>query len=102
MKVSTRVHAFTCALVFSFALYGCETLGKCNSASCQADAKTTTAVEAALKSHPELGSSIRVQTKDGVVYLYGRLDDVAKATAGSVARQVPGVADVVNGIATYN
>jgi osmotically-inducible protein OsmY len=59
-------------------------------------------VKAALKTHPELGSSIRGQTKDGIVYLTGRLDDVSKATAESVARQEPGVVDGVNSIATYN
>jgi osmotically-inducible protein OsmY len=46
--------------------------------------------------------SIRVQTKDRVVYLNGQLDDVAQADAASMARQVPGVDSVVNSIATYN
>jgi osmotically-inducible protein OsmY len=102
MKGSDRVYMLTTAFIFTLALCGCETFGKCNSAGCQDDAKTTIAVKAALKTRPELGSLIRVQTKDGIVYLYGRLDDVSKATAGSVARQVPGVVDVVNSIATYN
>jgi hypothetical protein len=98
------LHALAFALVLSGALSGCATFGKCDSDNCRDDAKITSEVQTLLDRHPELGDppSIRVQTKDRVVYLNGQLDDIAQADAASLASQVPGVDSVVNSIATYN
>jgi osmotically-inducible protein OsmY len=95
-------HAFAFALILSGALAGCATVGDCDSDSCRNDAKITSEVRAAIDRHPELGDpdSIQIQTSNRVVYLHGELDDVARSDVGSLARQVPGVDNVVNSIAT--
>ncbi|HWY93947.1 MAG TPA: BON domain-containing protein [Steroidobacteraceae bacterium] len=75
--------------------------GKCESAGCSGDAKITTNVEALLDRHPELGppSSITVQTRAGVVYLYGEVSSgLERETAESLAEQIPGVARIVDSI----
>ena len=75
--------------------------GKCESAGCSGDAKITTNVETLLDRHPELGppSSITVQTRAGVVYLYGEVSSgLERETAESIAEEIPGVARVVDSI----
>jgi osmotically-inducible protein OsmY len=65
------------------------------------DAKITTSVQALLDQHPELGppKSITVQTRAGVVYLYGQVSaGLERETAESIAEQTPGVARVVDSI----
>jgi osmotically-inducible protein OsmY len=53
--------------------------------------------------HPELGTSIDVQTLDHVVYLYGLVDTPFQSEiAKSVAVDAPGVARVVSSIANGN
>jgi osmotically-inducible protein OsmY len=75
--------------------------GKCESAGCSGDAKITTNVKALLDRRPELGppSSITVQTRAGVVYLYGEVSSgLERETAESIAEEIPGVARVVDSI----
>lgn len=90
-----------CAVV----LEGCVSSSQCTSDACQADAKTTAAVQAKLKEHRELGApnAVYVQTREGVVYLTGQVaTDLQRQTAETAAGQVPGVVRVVNSVAlTY-
>jgi osmotically-inducible protein OsmY len=94
-----------CAPVLGFvlasALSGCAAFDKCQSAGCSDDAKITTAVQANLQKHPELGlpNVIEVQTINHVVYLHGTVSaGEQSAEAVSVAQQTPGVKQVVSNI----
>jgi osmotically-inducible protein OsmY len=84
---------------------GCTTLGagqKCGSAGCNADARTTTAIQSSLDRHPELGPSgqLQVATLNRVVYLYGSVaNDLQLAVANSVASNASGEAKIVSSIA---
>jgi osmotically-inducible protein OsmY len=65
------------------------------------DAKITADVQAQLNRMADLGppGSIRVQTVGSVVYLNGLVDGgLAKHSAESAVRQLPGVQQVVDGI----
>jgi hypothetical protein len=70
----------------------------CDSTGCSGDATITADVYAALSqlSTVNFANSVSVQTRDGVVYLYGRSLD--KELAESLALQAPGVKRVVNSI----
>ena len=89
----------------TLSLQGCLSAPQCTSEECKSDAKITADVKAQLKEYRELAApnSVYVQTRGGVVYLTGQVaTDPQRHTAESVARQVPGVAQVVNSIAlTY-
>jgi osmotically-inducible protein OsmY len=66
-----------------------------------ADAKITADVETQLNQMSDLGppGSIRVQTRDQVVYLNGLVNvGSQKRTAESVVREVPGVVQVTDDI----
>src|SRR6266404_1318845 len=74
---------------------------KCESSGCSGDAKITTNVQALLDRHPDLGAphSITVQTRAGVVYLYGEVSTgLERETAESLTEETPGVARVVDSI----
>jgi osmotically-inducible protein OsmY len=86
----------------TLALQGCLSSPQCTSQECRNDAKITADIQAKLKEHRELGgpNSVYVQTRGGVVYLTGQVaTDLQRQTAESVAREVPGVGEVVNSIA---
>jgi len=86
----------------TLALQGCLSSPQCTSEECKNDAKITADIQAKLKEHRELGgpNSVYVQTRGGVVYLTGQVaTDLQRQTAESVARQVPGVNQIVNSIA---
>jgi hypothetical protein len=102
MSSPRPLHALAFALILTGALAGCAAFGECHSDSCRNDAKITSEVRATIDRHPELGDLdlIQIQTSNGVVYLNGQLDDVARSDVGSLARQVPGVDSVVNSIGT--
>ncbi|HEY2531743.1 MAG TPA: BON domain-containing protein [Xanthobacteraceae bacterium] len=93
------------ALMLVSALSGCATFGntagKCQSSGCATDAKITSDVQTSLREHPEFGANeLRVQTLDSVVYLNGILSAGLQRTAAeAVARQTPGVTQVVSNIA---
>jgi osmotically-inducible protein OsmY len=81
-------------------LQGCAST-PCTTESCRNDAKITADIKAQLKEHRELAApnSVYVQTRNGVVYLTGQVaTDLQRATAESVATNVPGVVQVVNSI----
>lgn len=82
-------------------LTGCAAYGNCGFAGCLGDAGIASEVRAQLVRHAALEppNLISVQTLHGVVYLYGLVDTVfERELAGSVARETPGVARVVNSI----
>jgi osmotically-inducible protein OsmY len=89
-------------LLLAVALAGCaSSAAQCTSADCQADAKITAAVQQQLKEHRELGppNVVYVQTRGGTVYLTGQVTtDLQRDTAESIARQVPGVVQVINSV----
>jgi osmotically-inducible protein OsmY len=75
--------------------------GKCESGGCFGDAKITTNVQTLLDRHPDLGApgSITVQTRAGVVYLYGKVSTgLERESAESLAEETAGVARVVDSI----
>jgi len=66
-----------------------------------ADASITAAVRAALQAEPRLAAlPVRISTRDGIVMLEGRVDNVLLAQhAGVLAAEVRGVVDVDNRLA---
>jgi hypothetical protein len=86
----------------TLALQACVSSRECTSEECLNDAKITDAIKSKLKEHRELGGPnvVYVQTRGGVVYLTGQVaTDLQRQSAESIARQVPGVGEVVNSIA---
>jgi osmotically-inducible protein OsmY len=94
-----------CALAIALFLVGasgCAEFRECGPEGCPNDQKITANVQARLNQQPDLGppGSITVQTVNRVVYLNGLVDvGLEKRNAESVAKQVPGVSQVVNNIA---
>jgi osmotically-inducible protein OsmY len=80
----------------------CTEFRECGAEGCANDRKITAKVQARLDQQPDLGApgSITVQTLNRVVYLNGLVAyGLEKSNAESVAKQVPGVTQVVNNIA---
>ena len=103
MSVPRTVRLMTLGLVIAGVLSGCATFEKCGFKGCPGDAKITADVKALFEQHPELGTSIDVQTLDHVVYLYGLVDTPLESeTANSVALEAPSVARVVSSITDRN
>lgn len=104
--MSRRKHLYALAipLIVLGPLSGCATYARCGLSGCAGDAKITANVQALIDQHPELGPNvIDVQTLDHVVYLYGLVDtNLERQLAESAALNTPGVARVVNSIATNN
>jgi osmotically-inducible protein OsmY len=84
---------------------GCTTLSaaqKCGAADCNADARTTAAVQSSLDRHSEFGPSgqLQVATLNRVVYVYGSVaNDLQLAVANSVASRAGGDAKIVSSVA---
>jgi osmotically-inducible protein OsmY len=103
MSKPRTVHLMTLGLVIAGALSGCATFEKCGFEGCPGDAQITADVKALFDKHPELETSIDVQTLDHVVYLYGLVDThLESEIAKSVALKAPGVTRVVSSIADRN
>ena len=103
MSKSRTLPIVTLGLVIAAVLPGCATFEKCGFNGCPGDAQITANVKALFDRHPELGTSIDVQTLDHVVYLYGLVDTPLESEiANSVALEAPGVARVVSSIANGN
>jgi osmotically-inducible protein OsmY len=103
MRKSRIVLSMTLSLVIGGVLSGCATFEKCGFTGCPGDREITAEVRALFEQHPELGTSINVQTLDHVVYLYGLVDTpLDAAIANSVALQAPGATRVVSSIANGN
>jgi osmotically-inducible protein OsmY len=93
------------ALLLVGALSGCatfgETVGKCETTACSADAKLSSDVQTRIGKNPEFGANnVRAQAIDSVVYLNGTLAVGEQRTDAELAAlQTPGVRQVVNDIA---
>jgi osmotically-inducible protein OsmY len=85
-------------------LAGCtafQQLRQCGFSGCPSDAKITADVEKRLLEHTSTAppNEINVNTVNRVVYLSGDVDTrTVKVDAEVIARETPGVADVVNSI----
>jgi osmotically-inducible protein OsmY len=85
-------------------LCGCaayDTYEKCGFHGCPGDAKITAEVRSRFREHSSLEiDAISVQTLDHVVYLSGVVSSGLEINdAESIAREVPGVSEVVNAMA---
>ncbi len=76
-------HLMTLWLVIGGVLSGCATFEKCGFTGCPGDAEITAEVKALYAEHPELGTSITVQTLDHVVYLYGLVNTAKHGERGA-------------------
>jgi osmotically-inducible protein OsmY len=91
----------TLALTLTGALSGCADYPKCDRAKCSGDAKINAKIEAKLAQDPEIEpNAITVQTIDHKVYLYGEVASSLEIDkAKSLAKNVPGVTEVVSSVA---
>jgi|ERR1700689_1223061 osmotically-inducible protein OsmY len=96
--------AVTGGLLLLSSLSGCTTfqqLHQCGVSECPGDAKITADVEKRLLEHTSTAppNEIVVNTFNRVVYLSGTVDTrTVKVDAEVIARETPGVKDVVNSI----
>jgi osmotically-inducible protein OsmY len=89
------------AVAVSSVLPACATYDKCGFSGCPADHEITAAVQNIIRQYPSLEgvNTVRVQTLNHVVYLYGQVDtEVERETAQQAALSVKGVDRVVNSI----
>ena len=89
------------AVVIVELLFGCALEKEAATAGRQEDASIAANVKAAIDRHPDLGppNLIYVDVRDHVVYLSGLVNtELTVANAEALARQVPGVARVVDSI----
>lgn len=87
--------------ILTVALAGCTTFEKCGFQGCSADRNISAKVKDVLRQYPalEAPNSVRVQTLNHVVYLYGQVNnEVERSTAQQAALSVDGVDRVVNSI----
>jgi osmotically-inducible protein OsmY len=94
-------------VILTGVLSGCalySTYDKCGFHGCPGDAKLTADVLSQLSRRSDLEPNVvRVQTLDHVVYLNGVVSSALEIdAAGSIARAVPGVTDVVNSVVISN
>jgi osmotically-inducible protein OsmY len=90
----------TPAITLIAALSGCAGYPKCDRAACSNDAQIEATIQKRLAQEAEIEpNAITVQALDHKVYLYGEVASVLEADkAKSIARQVPGVSEVVSSI----
>ena len=99
MKSLKPHHALACVLVLVGTFSGCATE---SSGERMTDEKITANVQAMIDQHPDVGppDSVRVETRDHVVYLSGLVSTgLMKRTAEDLAQGSRGVTRVVNDIA---
>jgi len=92
---------FPLAIALAMASAAAVANGTCDDGKCSDDAKIRSTLQTSLDQHPELGppNSIKVQTRAGVVYLYGQVGEgLQRYTADSIAQRTPGVKRVVDTI----
>ena len=103
VKASSMIAVVGSTLLLG-SMAGCtlfQALHQCGISECPAYAKLTADVEARLQQHPSTQppNRIYVSTSGGVVYLGGAVDSpVAKGEAELIARDTPGVTNVVDSI----
>ena len=89
------------AIVMVAPLLGCALEKQAATGARQEDARIAANVQGAIAQHPDLGppNLIYVDVRDHVVYLSGLVNtELTVANAEALARQVPGVARVVDSI----
>jgi osmotically-inducible protein OsmY len=92
---------FPLALVLATASAAAVANGTCDDGKCSGDAQLKSTIQRSLDQHPALGPphSIKVQTRAGVVYLYGQVaEGLQRDTAESIAQRTPGAGRVVDSI----
>ena len=105
-SLARRSLATVLAATLVLALPGCtsyQAYRKCGWQGCPGDAKITSEVEALLAKHTDLQppNRVYVQTSDAVVFLTGKVNtELQREAAEAVAKNAPGVRQVVNSIAT--
>jgi osmotically-inducible protein OsmY len=100
MRIQKLVGALSVSLAVLGLNAGCAAERKCGLEGCPGDAQITTKVQSLLEQHPEIGTEVRVQTLDSVVYLSGYVAaGQIRTVAEDVARTAPGVSKVVDSIA---
>jgi BON domain len=95
------LYALGIAIALTGTLPACAVYRKCGFSGCAGDAKISADIRTLLKQYPSLEApnTVRVQTMNDVVYLYGQVNtDLERSTAESVARSIPGVTQVVDSI----
>jgi hypothetical protein len=94
-----KIHALVAALIVAAALPGCAAFPQ--SSNPTVDQRITADVEARFKQHAELEAPdlIDVQTINRVVYLNGTVSaGLQREYAESIAKQVPGVKEVIDSV----
>jgi osmotically-inducible protein OsmY len=103
MKVGSMRCAISLLLVgATVGLTACAAYDKCGLRGCAEDEQITTEVQSVIRRYPALQgvNTVRVQTLNHVVYLYGQVDtEVERSMAQQAALSIPGVMRVVNSIA---
>src|SRR5580698_10934135 len=91
----------TSAIALIAALSGCAGYSKCDSAACASDTQIKSQIERQFAQDPEIEpNAITVQTIDHKVYLYGEVASSLEIDkAKSLAKNVPGVTEVVSSVA---
>jgi osmotically-inducible protein OsmY len=100
MRNLRAIYALAAALALAGAVSGCAT--DRSAADKMTDEKITATLQARINEHSDVGppDSVRVQTRNHVVYLSGEVSQgLMRQTAEDLARQTPGVTRVVNDIA---
>ena len=103
MNIHHPLRTLTLAAVFAASAPAYALAGNCEFESCATDAGITSQVQVHLHMQPplEAPNSIRVQTRNGVVYLYGHVDtEMQRDEAVSIAESTPHVKRVVATIRT--
>jgi osmotically-inducible protein OsmY len=83
---------------------GCATFEKCGIAGCPGDKELTAEVQTLFEQHPalEAPNEVNIQTFDKIVYLTGIVNSPREQQLATlVAREAPGVAQVINSIGLY-
>jgi osmotically-inducible protein OsmY len=105
MLAAKYFKAVALAMVIVEALFGCALDRPAATGARQEDASIAANVKAVLDQHPDLGppNLIYVDVRDHVVYLSGLVNTgLTVANAEALARQVPGVARVVDSMGVEN
>jgi osmotically-inducible protein OsmY len=105
MNPPLAAQAVAISVLLLACLPGCVTYRDCGFRGCPGDAGITAAVAAQLQHYPALQApnSVRVQTLNHVVYLYGLVNtDLQRELAQSVATDAAHGARVVDSIAVDN
>jgi hypothetical protein len=105
MNRPLAAQAAAISLVLSGCLPGCATYRHCGFLGCPGDDAISATVAAQLQQYPVLQApnSVRVQTLDHVVYLYGLVDtDLERELAESVAADAAHGSRIVDSIAVSN